>query len=237
MNKALYRGGKRVVNWYAKTALDFEVAYQAPLPTGATLFVANHPTTLDPFLLTLITEKAISIMVHETLFKVPLFGRYLRAAGHIEVINGSGMAALSSGMRLLEIGRSVAIFPEGGISPQSGGLLKAHSGAARLALATGAQVVPVGIGLERERIRYIETMVDGVPEVARWYSGAYRMTAGKPTNYTGDINDWSYVNSVTQHMMDSIAALMRASESRLSQRRSTQQEEKHYADGRAITPA
>jgi 1-acyl-sn-glycerol-3-phosphate acyltransferase len=235
MKGTLYNMGKRLVGIYAKTMLDFEVAYHAPLPNGAKLIIANHPATIDPFLLTLISDKPMSIMVHETLFKVPLFGRYLGAAGHIEVVMGSGMAALSAAMRLLEIGRTVAIFPEGGLSPATG-LAKAHSGAARLALATGAQVIPVGISLDPSRIWLLHTQVDGNPEVARLYSGAYRMTVGKPMVYSGDVNDWGYVDGVTRQMMDSISTVMRESESRLPESRPNERRETHDVE-RAVHPA
>lgn len=236
MKGTLYNAGKRAVGIYANTMLDFKAVYHSPLPNGAKLVIANHPTTLDPFLLTLISDKPMSIMVHETLFKVPLFGRYLRAAGHIEVVMGSGMAALSAAIRQLEIGRTVAIFPEGGLSPATG-LAKAHSGAARLALATGAQVIPVGIGLDPSRIRPLHIQVDGNPEMARLYRGAYRMTIGKPTIYSGDVNDWNYVDSVTRQMMESVSALMCESESRLYTRHPMGQVETHHDTERAAHPA
>ncbi len=55
---------------------------------------------------------------------------------------------------------------------------------ARLALSTGAPVIPVGIGLDRARIHLIETLVDGAIEVGTWYfGGPYAMTVGEPLHF------------------------------------------------------
>ena len=83
-----------------------------------------------------------------------VLGRYLRAAGHIPVITGNGRAAFEEAKRLLGAGQTVTIFPEGSISPLEGGFYPARTGVARLALSTGAPVIPVGIHLDRERIQH-----------------------------------------------------------------------------------
>jgi 1-acyl-sn-glycerol-3-phosphate acyltransferase len=114
----------------------------------------------------------------------------------------------------------VAIFPEGAISPADGGFHKPHSGVARLAVSTGAPVIPVGIGLQWKRIRRIETEVDGKPEVVTWYpSGPYAMTVGRPTQFSGDIGDWAYVRSVAEQIMQCITHLSGVSSQRLASSR------------------
>ena len=84
----------------------------------------------------------------------------------------------------------MAIFPEGAINPLNGGFHHPHTGAARPALSTGAPVIPVGIGLQRERIRLVETEMEGKPEVTTGYlGGPYAMTVSQPLRFAGDVED------------------------------------------------
>ena len=160
-----------------------------------------------------------SCLISETLFKVPTFGRYLEAAGHIPVVDGNGRAAFEEAKRLLRAGQTVTIFPEGSISPLEGGFYPARTGVARLALSTGAPVIPVGIHLDRERIQRIETVVDGKTEVGTWYlHGPYAMTVGEPMVLRGSIDDWPHVRDQAQQVMRRIARLSHESALRMERR-------------------
>jgi 1-acyl-sn-glycerol-3-phosphate acyltransferase len=208
LDKVLYRSGRRVVDAYARLMFAMDIVQHAPLPEGPKIIAANHPTTTDPFLLTILERDQMSILISETLFKVPVFGRYLRQAGHVPVVAGNGRAAFEGARQLLEAGRTIGIFPEGTISPLDGGFHNAHTGAARLALSTGAIVIPVGIHLQRERIRLIETEVDGEIEVGTWYlRGPYAMTMGEPMHFAGDVEDREYIRSVSDQIMRRIIHL------------------------------
>jgi 1-acyl-sn-glycerol-3-phosphate acyltransferase len=157
----LYRTGRCLIASYARLLFQLNVQWHMPLPDGPKIIAPNHPSTTDPFLITLLTQEPIHILIHKTLFKVPVFGRYLRRAGHVPVVTAHGRAAFDAAQRLLEAGHTIAIFPEGAISPLDCGFARPHTGVARLALSTGAPVLPVGIGLDRARIHLIETPVDG----------------------------------------------------------------------------
>jgi 1-acyl-sn-glycerol-3-phosphate acyltransferase len=149
-------------------------------------------------------------------FKVPVVGRFLWQAGHVPVVDGNGRAAFERAVELLKAGRTVVIFPEGALSPLEGGVCPPHTGVARLALITGAPVIPVGIHLQREHIHFRETTVDGKSEVARWYfHGPYAVTVGDPMRFEGDVEDHELVRSVSQRIMQRIAWLACESEERI----------------------
>ena len=212
----LYRSGRCLITTYARLLFQVNVHWQAPLPDGPKIIAPNHPSTTDPFLITLLTQEPINILIHETLFKVPVFGRYLRRAGHVPVVAAHGRAAFDAAQRLLEAGHTIAIFPEGAISPLDGGFARPHTGVARLALSTGAPVLPVGIGLDRARIHLIETPVDGAIEVGTWYfGGPYAMTVGEPLRFAGDAEDRALVRAVTGQIMQQIVALAGQSADRI----------------------
>jgi len=208
--------GRMAARLYAGTLLKMDVQWHAPLPAGAKIIAANHPTTTDPFLLMGLAPEPISILITEMCFQVPVLGQFLRQAGHVPVIDGKGRTAFDEAAKLLKTGHTVGIFPEGALSPLAGGVCSPHTGVARLALSTGAPIIPVGICLQREHIRFRETTVGGKTEIARFYlQGPYAVTIGEPMRFEGNVEDRQHVRSVSERIMQRIACLACESERRM----------------------
>ncbi|NMB90706.1 MAG: 1-acyl-sn-glycerol-3-phosphate acyltransferase [Chloroflexi bacterium] len=222
--KSWYFLGRAAVEAAAPLLFRMDIARQAAIPAGAKILAANHPSTIDPVMLTTLVPEQVGILISETLFKVPGLGRSLRMAGHIPVEEGRGQACLESGVRYLQAGRTVGIFPEGAISPLEGGLHRAHTGVARLALAAGVPVIPIGFALERQNLRLVETVVDGRRETGTWYlHGAYAITVGEPMRLKGNLEGRAQVRAAAGQVMERIAQLSRESALRLetARRRNT----------------
>lgn len=214
--KLLHGLARLLVMAYTGVMLDLDVLWQSPLPDGPHIIVANHPSFTDPFFVAMLSSKPVSILIIASAFLVPVFGFFLRRAGHIPVTPGRGRDAFEQARRALEKGRSVLIFPEGDASPREGGFRPPRTGAARLALLTGAPVVPVGIHLARERLRTIESRITGASTVGYWYlRGPYHMTVGEPMHFVGDVEDRERVVSASERIMQCIIALTRESERRM----------------------
>jgi len=206
--KTWYELGRTIVRLYSNLFYDMHVHYKGKLPAGPKILACNHPSTVDPILLTLVTPEQMSILITERLFKVPICGPSLRFTGHIEVPVVNGRPALLEGLRALQEGRTLGIFPEGDISPACGECCPAHTGVARLALSSGAPVIPVGIALEPERLWRRDTTVDGLNDEAAWYiSGPYSITVGEPISFSGDPNDRARGRAVTDEVMQHITSL------------------------------
>jgi 1-acyl-sn-glycerol-3-phosphate acyltransferase len=215
-DKVLYGSGRIAIGALSRLLLAMNVTYHTPLPTGPKIIAVNHPTTTDPFLITTVIPDRLHILVSDTLFKVPVFGRYLQAAGHIKVVRGN-LSSYREAVRLLGLGESIAIFPEGNLSPLSGGCHAPRSGVARLALTTGAPVIPVGINLQPENIRFFEAHVAGGSEESRWYlHGAYAVTVGEPLFFNGDTRDRDLIDRVGDQIMRRIVKLSAESGRRIS---------------------
>jgi len=216
--KMLYWMGQRTVDLFARTMLDINILYHEELSQGPKIIAPNHPTTLDPFIITIVAQEQIHVLITESAFKAPLFGEYLRHAGHIPVVVGRGTEAFLAGKQLLEAGKTVAIFPEGALSPE-GGVSRPHTGVARLALLTGAPVIPVGIALDRRRVHLFDTGIpapDSGNEVARlYYGGPYFVTLGAPIHLTGRVDNRELVTAQTKRIMRHIIRLSRMSEYRI----------------------
>jgi 1-acyl-sn-glycerol-3-phosphate acyltransferase len=146
-----YALGRQALAFYAAALLKMDIVKHAPLPAGPKIIAANHPTTTDPIWIALITRGPIHLLITEMIFKIPLVGKFVRLAGHIPVVDGKGRMALEAAIRLLQDGKTVGLFPEGALSPLSGGVHPLHTGAARMALAAGVPIVPVGIHLDHSR--------------------------------------------------------------------------------------
>lgn len=208
----VYETGRKFIQAYARLMLKLDIHKYSDLPRGPILFVANHPSATDPFLLHLLDRMSVLITVNA--FRFPIFGSILRRGEQIAVEPGGN--ALEQATHLLRAGRSIGIFPEGTFSPQAGGFGEPRNGAARLALTTGAHVVPVGIYLPRERSLRISSKLAGRPTVGYWYlCGPYALTVGQPMRFEGNPEDREQVVSVTRAIMERIMDLARESEHRL----------------------
>ena len=183
--QAWFEAGRTIAKTYAWLMFRMDVSYQAPIPAGPKILAANHPCTIDPVMMTTLVPEPVSILILETLFKVPLFGASLKLAGHIRVDECNGKASLEEGLRHLKAGRTLGIFPEGVITPLGEELLPAHTGVARLAISSGAPVIPVGIYLDDRYIYHTNNKVQGEMEVGTWYfHGPYTMTVGEPMTFS-----------------------------------------------------
>jgi len=210
--KALFWLLLPVVWIYANFVLGWRVTWNGKLPKGPKILVANHPSTFDPFVVALLARRPSRILIKGHIFKTPLFGFYLRQAGHIPVIPGQGSEAFETAKQLLEDGHTIMLFPEGRLSPQEGGFQKTRTGAARLALISGAPVIPIGIHLNRSRVKAISSNIDDYESTVLFaHGGPYRLTVGQPMQFSGSLEDREHVVSVAETIMQRIILLSQQS--------------------------
>lgn len=112
---------------------------------GPVILVANHASVLDPLVLGVALKRRIVFMGKAELFRIPVLRTVIRALGAFPVRRGQvDREAWTTAIATLKDGKVLGIFPEG-TRTEDGTIGEAQSGAARLALKTGAVVVPVGI--------------------------------------------------------------------------------------------
>ncbi|MFD8547926.1 lysophospholipid acyltransferase family protein [Streptomyces sp. NPDC059649] len=117
--------------------------------TGPVILAGNHVTFVDSLFLSLVVKRPVYFIgkdeyVTGTGIKGRLMAWFFTSAGMIPVDRDGGhggVAALMTGRRVLEEGKAFGIYPEGTRSPD-GRLYRGRTGIARLALMTGAPVVP-----------------------------------------------------------------------------------------------
>jgi 1-acyl-sn-glycerol-3-phosphate acyltransferase len=121
------------------------------LPDGPVIVISNHTSYVDGLLLAIVCRRlgrSARMLAAAGVFKAPVIGAVARRIGFIPVDRGAANAAdaLGPAEDALAAGELVAIFPEGRLTrdpdrwPE-----KAKTGAVRLALRTGAPIVPVAL--------------------------------------------------------------------------------------------
>jgi 1-acyl-sn-glycerol-3-phosphate acyltransferase len=113
--------------------------------TGAAIIAPNHKSFFDSFFIAVATGRHLRFMGKSELF-TGLKGRLLIALGAFPVKRGaSDQDALATARHILDEGGLLALFPEGTRVRESETLGTPKKGAARLALESGAPLVPCAI--------------------------------------------------------------------------------------------
>ena len=113
--------------------------------TGAAIIAPNHKSLLDPFFVGIAVRRHVRYMAKTELFKGPL-GWLLPRLGAFPVRRGEAdTESMLSARLILEQGGLVVVFPEGTRVEDPDVLGSPHHGAGRLALETGAPIIPAAI--------------------------------------------------------------------------------------------
>jgi glycerol-3-phosphate dehydrogenase (NAD(P)+) len=122
------------------------------VPDGPVILASNHRSFLDPFVVGICLKRPIYFVAKKELFDKRLTGWFLNCLGAFPIRRGeSDEESMETAKQVLQRGDALVIFPEG-TRHREGSLGKAKRGVGRLALETGAPVVPVAVhGTERVR--------------------------------------------------------------------------------------
>ena len=112
---------------------------------GPVIVAANHRSFLDPFVIATMARRPMYYVAKKEVFSNRLLGWVLNALGAFPVDRGAGdQDMIDTAKAILARGDIVLIFPEG-TRTRPGSLGRPKRGVGRLALETGAPVVPVAV--------------------------------------------------------------------------------------------
>ncbi|MFC4786772.1 lysophospholipid acyltransferase family protein [Nocardioides sp. MAHUQ-72] len=118
--------------------------------TGGFILVLNHISHIDPLTAAHIVYdhgRLPRYLAKSGLFRNKALAYFLSAAGQIPVerLSRNAVGAYDAAVRAVQDGECVVVYPEGTITRDPGMWpMTGKSGAARIALATGCPVIPVG---------------------------------------------------------------------------------------------
>ncbi len=206
--------------------------------SGPVIIASNHLSFSDSIFMPLVVPRKVTFLAKSEYFTSPGIKGFVKkitfiALGQVPVDRSGGRrseAALLTGLDLLASGACIGIYPEGTRSPD-GKLYKGRTGIARMAIESGAAIVPVAMFNTAE----IQPTGKVVPKVQR-----VEMIFGEPLYYKGDTSDLKVLREITDEIMNKIQELsgqeyvdMYASEAKIilmKQRREEAKKEKREED-------
>ena len=172
---------------------------------GPVIIASNHLSFSDSIFMPLVVPRKVTFLAKSEYFTSPGPKGLVKkltfiALGQVPVDRSGGRrseAALITGLKVLADGECIGIYPEGTRSPD-GRLYKGRTGIARLAIESGAPVIPVAM-FNTDKIQPTGTVMPKVMRVG--------MTFGEPMYFEGDSTDQLYLREVTDQIMAKIQEL------------------------------
>ncbi|WP_084509211.1 lysophospholipid acyltransferase family protein [Nocardia pseudovaccinii] len=170
---------------------------------GPVIIAANHLAAIDSLYLAVVLRRRVTFLAKREYFTgTGLRGRFNRwfytSCGQVPVDRCGGTAAqdaLRAATRILESGGIWAIYPEGTRSPD-GRIYRGRTGTLRVAVKTGAPVIPVAL-----------SGTDTVdPRGRAWRFGKVHIIFGAPRHYS-HTDEQHAVRVATNELMRDLAAL------------------------------
>jgi len=175
---------------------------------GAVLFASNHLSFVDSIFLPLLLDRHIVFLAKSEYFtgkgfKGWLSRMFFSGVGQVPIDRSGGKAseaALDAGMRVLNDGRQLGIYPEGTRSPD-GRLYRGRTGIARLLLESQATVLPIAM-IDTDKVLREGSIFPKLRRVG--------VVVGEPLDFSrfaGMENDRFVLRSITDEIMHELSKL------------------------------
>ena len=169
---------------------------------GAVIIASNHLSFSDSVFMALVIPRKVTFLAKSEYFTSPgakglLKKLTLISLGQVPVDRSGGRrseAALITGLKILAQGYCLGIYPEGTRSPD-GRLYKGRTGIARLAIESGAPVIPLAMS-NTDKIQPTGKVIPNLHRVG--------MHFGEPMYFDGDSSDLIYLRDVTDQIVAKI---------------------------------
>ena len=197
--------------------------------TGAAILASNHLSFSDSIFLPLKARRPVVFLAKSDYFtgkgvKGALVRWFFKSTGQLPIDRSGGKASeasLNTGLRVLEQGQLLGIYPEGTRSPD-GRLYRGRTGIARMVLEAKVPVIPVAM-IDTEKVQPIGKRLPRIRRVG--------IVVGKPLDFSrfdGMEGDRIVLRAVTDEIMyelmklsgqeyvDAYASTVKAKQARLA---------------------
>lgn len=173
--------------------------------TGPVILASNHLSFSDSIFMPLVVPRKVTFLAKSEYFTAPGAKGLLQkltfiALGQVPVDRSGGRrseAALITGLKVLSGGNCLGIYPEGTRSPD-GRLYKGRTGLVRLAVESGAPIIPVAM-FNTDKIQPTGKII---PKIMR-----VKMIFGEPIYLKGDSTNLQVLRDLTDELMRKIQEL------------------------------
>ncbi len=169
------------------------------LPDKNYIFMSNHQSFVDIFVLLANIPKDFKFIMKSELMKIPILGATMRRAGYMEIEREDpreSIKQLNKAVEIIKKGASVLIFPEGTRSAD-GKLLPFKKGGFYIAVRSETEIVPL--------------CIKGTHKIApkgSWSmkKGYYKLIIGKPISVRA--YGKKKINELMQHVRNKITEML-----------------------------
>lgn len=173
--------------------------------SGPVIIASNHLSFSDSIFMPLVVPRKVTFLAKSEYFTSPGPKGLLKkitfiALGQVPVDRSGGRrseAALITGLKVLADGNCLGIYPEGTRSPD-GRLYKGRTGLVRLAIDSGAPIIPVAM-FDTEKIQPTGKVIPNIMRV--------KMVFGEPMYVSGDSTNLQFLRDKTDELMRTIQSL------------------------------
>jgi 1-acyl-sn-glycerol-3-phosphate acyltransferase len=176
--------------------------------SGGAIIASNHLAVADSFFMPLYVRRRVTFPAKQEYFtekgvKGKLKKWFFTGVGQFPIDRSGGsaaQAALDTAIRLVREGRLLGIYPEGTRSPDAR-LYKGKTGVARIALESGAPVIPVAM-IGTDQVNPIGSRL--------WWPRRLEIRFGEPldfSRYSGLSGDRFVERSITDEIMYALMEL------------------------------
>lgn len=169
---------------------------------GAAILASNHLSFSDSIFLPLVLDRRVTFLAKADYFtgkgvKGRLTAAFFRGVGQLPIDRSGGKAseaALRAGLKVLESGELLGLYPEGTRSPDSR-LYRGRTGVARMALTAGVPVIPVAM-IDTDKAQPTGQIIPNIRRIG--------VKIGRPldfSRYEGMEGDRFVLRSVTDEIM------------------------------------
>ncbi len=197
-------------SYFAVFNRSFDVKENCPMPEGPKIIAMNHTPGFDPLYLPFVLKDVPHFLLQDGMFRLPFIGRMLKGSGQIPVHRGTERAkeAKEQACAILRAGGTIAIFPEGK-DVEFGNRIPAKTGVVRMALETGAPIIPLGLYAPDQSLTRLNFKWEGSQRCGAWqFSGKSYMRIGTPWFPNAEAD----MHAQTEELMDRIYSLVEAAE-------------------------
>ncbi len=171
---------------------------------GGAIFASNHLSFSDSIFLPMVVSRRITFLAKADYFtgegvKGKATAAFFKGVGQVPIDRSGGSAsmnAINTGIRILQGGELLALYPEGTRSPD-GRLYRGKTGVARMSLEAGVPVIPTAmIGTD-----VVQPTGQKIPNRGK---GVVGVRLGKPldfSRYEGMSEDRFVLRSITDEIM------------------------------------
>lgn len=180
----------KMVDSFSKfVGITYDIEGRENIPDGPVLYVANHQGYFDAFVMLTKMREPCGFFIKKEASSIPILSRWMREMDCVFVDRENpreAVKAINEGVKIVESGRSLVIFPEGTRS-RGAEMGEFKNGAFKIAQKTGCPIVPVAIDgtykiwEEKHRIRKADIKIKILPavEVGAMSREEFKSTAPK----------------------------------------------------------